>query len=58
MILSRDMDLVLQTHPETEQLLQVRGIEYHILETKQAVQLFNKLMQEGKNVGGIFHSTC
>lgn len=57
-ILSRGMDLVLHTHPETEHLLQERGIEYHILETKQAVQLFNKLMQEGKNVGGIFHSTC
>jgi hypothetical protein len=58
MILSRGMDLVLHTAPETEELLRTRGIEYYIEETKQAVAHFNRLMQEGKRVGGIFHSTC
>lgn len=58
MILSRGMELVLQTHPDTEKLLRERGIEYHIEETNAAVALFNQLSQEGKRVGGIFHSTC
>lgn len=58
MILSRGMQLMLYTCPETEQLLRSRNIEYHIEETKQAVNLFNTLMSEGKKVGGIFHSTC
>jgi len=58
MILSRGMQLMLYTCPETEQILRSRNIEYHIEETKQAVNLFNKLTSEGKKVGGIFHSTC
>ena len=58
MILSRGMDLMLHTCPETETLLQERNIPYHIEETKTAVVLFNQLAREGKRVGGIFHSTC
>ena len=58
MVLSKGRALMLRTCPETEHLLQVRGIEYHIKETKQAVALFNHLTLEGKRVGGIFHSTC
>jgi hypothetical protein len=58
MILSRGMQLMLHTCPETEELLRSRGIAYHIEETKQAVALFNRLMEQGKRVGGIFHSTC
>jgi hypothetical protein len=58
MILSRGMLLMLHTCPETEELLKERGIEYHIEETKQAVELFNRLAQAGRKVGGLFHSTC
>ena len=58
MILSRGMQLRLHTCPETEEMLRARGIEYHIEETKAAVALFNRLQQQGKRVGGIFHSTC
>jgi hypothetical protein len=58
MILSRGMQLMLHTCPETEALLQSRGIAYHIEETRQAVALFNSFTQQGKRVGGIFHSTC
>ena len=43
---------------ETESLLQEKKIPYHIKQTKQAVELFNKLAQDGKRVGGLFHSTC
>jgi len=58
MVLSRGMQLMLHTCPETEQLLRAGGIEYHIEETNRAVALFNQLVQQGKKVGGIFHSTC
>ena len=58
MILSRGMALMLHTCPETEALLRARGIPYHIEETNRAVALFNQLTQQGKRVGGIFHSTC
>ena len=58
MILSKGMELKLHTCPETEELLRAKGIEYHIEETNIAVNLFNQLVQQGKRVGGIFHSTC
>jgi len=58
MVLSRGMHLMLHTCPETIQLLRAKGIEYHIEETQQAVTLFNKLTEQGKRTGGIFHSTC
>ena len=58
MVLTRGMELMLHTCPETEELLNQRGIEYYIGPTKLAVDLFNTLMQQGKKVGGIFHSTC
>jgi hypothetical protein len=58
MILSRGMECVLETCPETEHLLRSRGLEYYIAETHQAVDLFNTLTRQGKKVGGVFHSTC
>ena len=58
MVLSRGMQLMLHTCPETKDMLRSRRTEFHIEETKQAVNLFNSLMQQGKKVGGVFHSTC
>lgn len=58
MILSRGMECMLYTWPDTEHLLRSRGIAYHIAETQQAVDLFNTLTRQGKKVGGVFHSTC
>jgi hypothetical protein len=57
-ILTRGMQLMLNTCQETEEFLQQRNIEYYIEETKQAVDLYNKLVNEGRKVGGVFHSTC
>lgn len=56
-ILSRGMQLALQTCPETLQMLQERGIAYHVVETRSAVDLYNRLAEE-EAVGGLFHSTC
>ena len=58
LVLSRGMQLVLQTAPETEELLRSRGVPYHVEETRRAVALSNRLWGEGKKVGGVFHSTC
>jgi hypothetical protein len=56
-VLSRGMELALQTNPETIKLLEQRGIKVHVEETKQAVDLYNRLAKT-QAVGGLFHSTC
>jgi hypothetical protein len=56
-VLTRGMELVLQTCPETVQLLEERGVEFYIEETNAAVEIYNKLA-ETRPVGGLFHSTC
>lgn len=56
-MLSRGMDLVLQTRPETLAFLTERGVRVEVLETRAAVARFNELAR-GERVGGLFHSTC
>lgn len=56
-VLTRGMELVLQTCPETLILLEERGIVVHVEETRAAVELYNRLA-ESQAVGGLFHSTC
>jgi hypothetical protein len=56
-VLSRGMELVLQTCPETLQMLEDKGIPVHVEETCAAVDLYNRLA-ETEAVGGLFHSTC
>jgi hypothetical protein len=58
MVLSRGLQLRLQTSPDTQAELQRRGIEIHVEETTAAVERFNALAAQGVRVGGIFHSTC
>jgi hypothetical protein len=56
-ILSKGMYEQLQVSPETLEMLKERGITTHILQTEDAVRLYNEL-REKKKVGGLFHSTC
>jgi hypothetical protein len=56
-VLSRGMQLMLQTCPETLRLLKDRGIEVRVEETRKAAEVYNKLA-EREPVGGLFHSTC
>ena len=56
-VLTRGMELALQTCPETLQMLRDRGIPYYVEETKAAVERYNRLAQS-EAVGGLFHSTC
>jgi len=57
-ILSRGMQLVLQTAPQTIAWLDQHGLTHHILETREAAKLYNELAGQGIAVGGLFHSTC
>jgi len=56
-ILSKGMYEQLHVCPETLQLLNQKGITTHILQTEEAVRLYNEL-REKKSVGGLFHTTC
>ncbi len=56
-ILTRGMQLALQTCPETWQMLRDGGVTYYVEETQAAVELYNRLAQT-EAVGGLFHSTC
>jgi len=59
LVLSRGMDLVLQTCPATVAWLKdQRDLTYHILETRQAAKLYNELAMQDVAVAGVFHSTC
>jgi len=55
-VLSRGMQLMLRTCPETLRLLEDKGIGVHVEETRKAAELYNKLA-EREPVGGLFHST-
>lgn len=57
-VLSRGMQLMLKTCPQTLAYLDQQGVPYHVEETKEAARLYNELAAEGARVGGLFHSTC
>jgi hypothetical protein len=56
-VLSKGMELRLQTAPETLAWLRSQSIEVHIAETNKAVELYNRLVAS-RNVGCLIHSTC
>ncbi|WP_410816352.1 Mth938-like domain-containing protein [Micromonospora sp. 050-3] len=57
-VLSRGMELQLQVDPRTLRLLEERGVTVHVVETTEAVQIYNDLATGGTAVAGLFHSTC
>jgi len=56
-VLSRGMAECLQVPQETLAFLKERQITVHVLPTKEAAALYNKLAQT-EAVGGLFHTTC
>lgn len=58
LVLTRGMELVLQTCPETLEYLAARGVHFHVAETNEAARIYNDLVAQGEAVGGLFHSTC
>jgi hypothetical protein len=56
-VLSRGMDLRLGVMAETLDMLQDKGIPVHVLETREAVRIYNELAASAP-VGALLHSTC
>ncbi len=56
-VLSRGMLEALKVKEETLRMLAARGATAHVLETRAAAALYNRLA-ETERVGGLFHSTC
>jgi hypothetical protein len=56
-ILSRGMNGNLQVKQDTLETLKEKGVAFHVLQTEEAVQLYNDI-RERQPVGGLFHSTC
>lgn len=56
-VLSRGIQRRLGIQEETLEMLEAKGIRPHVLQTEEAVRLYNEL-REREAVGGLFHSTC
>ncbi|WP_317852425.1 MTH938/NDUFAF3 family protein [Streptomyces venezuelae] len=56
-VLSRGMEGRLGVVPQTLEALRAAGVEAHVAETAEAVEIYNRLARDGR-VGGLFHSTC
>lgn len=56
-VLSKGIHNRLQVMPQTLNWLRDRGVLAHVLQTEEAVELYNRLA-ENEPVGGLFHSTC
>jgi hypothetical protein len=56
-VLSRGMQLRLSVMPETLKYLEARGIEVHVAETLEAVEIYLRLAGV-KPTGALIHSTC
>lgn len=56
-VLSQGMDLQLQVDPATLTYLRERSVAVHVVETREAVKIYNELADRIA-VAGLFHSTC
>jgi hypothetical protein len=56
-VLSKGMLGALRTRPETLDLIRQRSVEAYVLQTEEAVRLYNRLRQS-RRVGALIHSTC
>ncbi len=56
-VLSRGVQRRLRVRPDTLEMLENQGVTTHVLQTEEAVRLYNRL-RESEAVGGLFHSTC
>lgn len=57
-VLSRGMNRRLQVQDETLEHLRERGIQVEVLQTEEAVEVYNELVRRGLPVGALLHSTC
>ncbi len=57
-VLATGMHERLQVGPETRQLLDEQGVDVHVEPTMAAVERYNRLVDDGRAVGALIHSTC
>lgn len=57
-VLSRGMDLKLRVPEATVSWLEGQGVKVHVAQTREAVDIYNRLVDAGAKVGGCFRSTC
>jgi len=57
-VLSAGMENRLQLPDETKKFLQEKGVTYHYLQSKEAVEKYNELSLTTSGVGALIHSTC
>jgi hypothetical protein len=56
-VLSQGMESALRVAPQTLARLKAAGVAVHVAQTRQAVDIYNRLAVT-EPVGGLFHSTC
>lgn len=57
-VLSTGINERLQVPAETRKAIEEAGADTEVLQTERAVERYNELADEGRAVGGLFHSTC
>lgn len=57
-VLSKGVYERLQVRLETLQLLDEQGVDVHVEQTEAAVERYNRLVEAGRSVGALIHSTC
>ncbi|AYV84769.1 MAG: hypothetical protein Hyperionvirus38_7 [Hyperionvirus sp.] len=57
-VLSTGMDRALEISPEVVEYFKENKREYYIAETREAVRMYNKLIECDRLVVGLFHSNC
>lgn len=57
-VLSRGMNRRLRVQEKTVRWLEEQGVEVHVAETGDAVELYNRFRDRDEAVGGLFHTTC
>ncbi|KAK3338668.1 NADH dehydrogenase 1 alpha subcomplex assembly factor 3 [Lasiosphaeria hispida] len=57
-VLSKGMQERLEVAEGVVERLEGRGVKVYVAETKEAVRLYNELVEGGNKVGGLVHSTC
>ncbi len=56
-VLSKGINRRLQVKQDTLDMLNQKEIEYHVLQTEEAVKKYNEL-RKNRKVGALIHSTC
>lgn len=57
-VLSRGVHERLRIQDETLRWLEEQGVETGVAPTEEAVRLYNRLRDQERAVGGLFHTTC